>query len=98
MTAIIKIKERKNINKTFKNEHVLLWTDSLVELFFLQIQGSGIGVFEDNTRIKINYSNNNNLDYKSIGKLIPKKLITGDINLFSIKDYFVKNPTKLKKY
>ena len=26
-----------------------------------------------------------------------KKLITGDINLFSIKDYFVKNPTKIKE-
>ncbi len=93
-----KNKERKNINKSFKNEHVLLWTDSLVELFFLQIQGSGMGVFKDNTRIKINYSNSNNLEYKSIGKLLyQKKLITGDINLFSIKDYFVKNPNKIKE-
>merc|ERR1711991_77499 len=89
-------KERKYINKNFKNEHVLLWTDSLVELFFLQIQGSGMGVFEDESRVKINYSNNNNLSYASIGKLLyKKKLIAGDINLFSIKDYFVDNPHKI---
>ena len=57
-----------------------------------------MGVFKDNTRIKINYSNNNNLEYKSIGKLLyQKKLINGDINLFSIKDYFIKNPSKIKE-
>ena len=73
MTAIIKIKKEKNINKTFKNEHVLLWTDSLVELFFLQVQGSGMGVFEDNTRIKINYSNNNNLNMHQLANFCTKK-------------------------
>ena len=26
-----------------------------------------------------------------------QKLITGDINLFSIKDYFIKNPSKIKE-
>ena len=56
-----------------------------------------MGVFKDNTRIKINYSNNNNLEYKSIGKLLYQKLINGDINLFSIKDYFIKNPTKIEE-
>ena len=35
--------DREKIESNFKIQDVLLWTDSKIELFFLQIQGSGIG-------------------------------------------------------
>ena len=35
--------ERKKIESKFKIEDVLIWTDDKIELFFLQIQGSGVG-------------------------------------------------------
>ena len=53
-------------------QDVLLWTDSKIELFFLQIQGSGIGLLENKKKIKINYGNNKK-KYSSIGKLLKKK-------------------------
>ncbi len=87
---------REDINKNFNNKDVLLWTDNKIDLFFLQIQGSGIGLFENKKKIKISYAGNNDLKYKSIGKLMLKKrLIKGELNLFSIKDYLNKNLKKV---
>ena len=72
-------------------QDVLLWTDSKIELFFLQIQGSGIGLLEKKKKIKINYGGNNKKKYSSIGKLLKeKKLINGEINLFTIKNFSTK--------
>ena len=39
--------DRKQIESNFKMQDVLLWTDSKIELFFLQIQGSAIGLLEE---------------------------------------------------
>ena len=74
-------------------EDVLVWTDDKIELFFLQIQGSGVGMLENKKRIKINYGGNNKKKYSSIGKFLKKKkLITGEINLFTIKKFLRDNP------
>ena len=51
--------DRKKIESNFRMQDVLLWTDSKIELFFLQIQGSGIGSLEKEKKIKINYGGNN---------------------------------------
>ena len=45
--------DRKKLNQTLKCK-MFIWTDSKIELFFLQIQGSGIGSLEKK-KIKINY-------------------------------------------
>ncbi len=85
--------DRKKIESNFRMQDVLLWTDSKIELFFLQIQGSGIGSLEKKKKIKINYGGNNNKKYSSIGKLLKEKnLINGEINLFTIKRFLYKNP------
>ena len=46
----------------------LLWVDDSVELFFLQIQGSGRILFEDGSRVMVNYAEQNGRPYRSIGK------------------------------
>ena len=85
--------ERKKIESNFKMEDVLIWTDSKIELFFLQIQGSGVGTLENKKQIKINYGGNNKKKYSSIGKFLKKKkLINGEINLFTIKKFLRENP------
>ena len=65
--------ERNEINKQFRESDVLLWTDDKIDFFFLQIQGSGLGVFENGEKIKILYNGNNNLKYTSIGNVMIKK-------------------------
>ncbi len=90
---------REKIEKNYQLEDVLMWTDDYVDFFFLQIQGSGIGILPDNTRIKINYDGNNKIKYTSIGKIMTKnKIIDHEkISLFTIKDWLRKNKTKVKE-
>ena len=67
------LKSRSFIDKNYNVEDVILWTDDYINLFFLQIQGSGIGIFEDGKKVKVAYEGNNNLPYKSIGKILIKQ-------------------------
>ena len=64
---------RKSIISDYNSNDVLLWTNNKIDLFFLQIQGSGIGVFPDKKKIKILYSGNNEKEYSSIGKLLVER-------------------------
>jgi membrane-bound lytic murein transglycosylase A len=58
----------QNIAELKGNE--LLWVEDPVELFFLQIQGSGSIRFDNGTNVMINYSDQNGHPYRSIGKLL----------------------------
>ena len=90
--------KRRLINKKFSSSDVLLWTNDIIDFFFLQIQGSGVGVFENGEKTKILYSENNNLKYTSIGNILIKKkyLDKKKVNLFSIKKFLRENPNKVK--
>ena len=72
----------------------LLWVSDPVELFFLQIQGSGIIVLEDGKVQRVHYAASNGRPYQSIGKkLIDENIIPkGDISLQSIKTFFKDHP------
>ena len=47
------LKSRTFIDKNYRIDDVILWTDDYINLFFLQIQGSGIGIFEDGKKVKV---------------------------------------------
>ena len=54
----------------------ILWIDSLVDIFFLHIQGSGIVQLEDGSRVFVGYADQNGHPFRSIGKfMLDKKLI-----------------------
>jgi membrane-bound lytic murein transglycosylase A len=71
------------------DKHVILWAKDPVDLFFLQIQGSGIVSLPDGGTTSITFSGRNGYDYKAIGKevvrrgLIKKK---EDVTMLSIKE------------
>ncbi len=50
--------------------HELFWVEDPVELFFLQIQGSGRVVLPDGSKVLINYADQNGHPYRSIGRLL----------------------------
>ena len=87
-------KTREEIEKSFMRSDVIVWARNKVDLFFLQIQGSGIGVLENGDKIKIAYSGNNGLKYTSIGKYLikQKKIKASDVSMFTIKDWLNNNP------
>ncbi|MFM1813721.1 MAG: hypothetical protein RLZ98_416 [Pseudomonadota bacterium] len=46
----------------------LAWVGDQVDLFFLQVQGSGLLEFEDGSRVRIGYDGKNGYPYSSIGR------------------------------
>lgn len=75
----------------------LLWVEDPVELFFLQIQGSGRIQLEDGTHVKIGYADQNGHPYASIGRrLIDMGELTPEqASMQGIKNWAANNPEKL---
>lgn len=78
----------------------LLYTDDLVELFFLQIQGSGYGRIEGSDElISIGFNGKNNYEYTSLGSyLIKQKLLPpAESNAIGIKNFLKTQNTNTLK-
>lgn len=79
------------------NADVICYTDSKIDLFFLEVQGSGRVVLDNNETIFIGYDNQNGHRYKSIGKYLVDKgeIPLEEISLQSIKAWLEKNPSRI---
>jgi membrane-bound lytic murein transglycosylase A len=75
----------------------LFWVDNAVELFFLQIQGSGRIELPDGSLIKVGYADQNGHPYASIGKKLVEMggLKLEEASMQGIKKWAEKNPDKL---
>lgn len=51
----------------------LLWVDDAVELFFLQVQGSGRVKLPDGSLVRLAYADQNGYPYQSIGRLLVER-------------------------
>jgi len=73
---------------------VLAWVRDPVDLFFLQIQGSGKILLDNGETINIHYHASNGRPYKSIGNLlIQKKIIPhSEMSMQRIRAYLGSNP------
>jgi membrane-bound lytic murein transglycosylase A len=45
-----------------------LWIDDPLDLFFMQVQGSGQVALDDGSRVRVGYADQNGYPYRSIGK------------------------------
>ena len=77
----------------------LFYVDDKVDLFFMQVQGSGRLVLENGTIIRLGFSAKNNREYSSIGKHIIDNKILGSENVsyFSIKNWLKNHPEEANK-
>ncbi|AMV71467.1 murein transglycosylase A [Desulfuromonas carbonis] len=75
----------------------LVWVEDPVELFFLQIQGSGRVELNDGTQVMVNYADQNGHPYRSIGKLLlDRGAMTRDqMSMQNIKAWARKNPDQV---
>lgn len=79
---------------------VLCYVDNKVDLFFLQIQGSGKVQLEDGTLLNLGYANQNGRKYNSVGKYMIKRGYIGngiDASMQGMKKWFEENPSKTEK-
>ena len=75
----------------------LFWVDNAVELFFLQIQGSGRIELPDGSMVKIGYAEQNGHPYVSIGKKLVEmgELKIEEASMQGIKGWAERYPEKL---
>lgn len=75
----------------------LFWVDDAVELFFLQIQGSGRILLDTGETVRVGYADQNGYPYASIGKkLVEQGELTPDqASMQGIKRWGEQHPDKL---
>jgi len=78
---------------------VLLWAEDPIELFFLQVQGSGRVELPDGSRIRIGYADQNGHPYVSIGRwLIDQGEMTlAQASMDGIKAWAATHPERLSE-
>ena len=75
----------------------LLWVDDLIDLFFLQVQGSGRVQLENGEIVRVGYADQNGHPYVSIGKKLVEQgaLKLEQASMQGIKQWGERNPDKL---
>ena len=76
---------------------VLLWVDDPIELFFLQIQGSGRVKLPDGKLVRIGYADQNGHPYRSIGRVLIERgdLKPEEASMQGIQAWARANPARL---
>lgn len=76
---------------------VLFWVDDPVDLFFLQIQGSGQILLPDGSRARVGYADQNGHPYRSIGRHLVEKtgMPVEQASMQGIKAWAAANPARL---
>ena len=77
----------------------IVWVADAVELFFLQIQGSGRVRLDNGAMVRLGYADQNGHPYRSIGRLLVER---GDLpleraSMQGIKNWATQNPEKLQE-
>ncbi|TPG39059.1 hypothetical protein EAH79_15075 [Sphingomonas koreensis] len=77
-----------------RNAPVIAWGADAAEVFFLQIQGSGVLRFPDGSTERIGYDDQNGRDYTGIGKLMLDRglLASGQSSMQGIVDWLHAHP------
>jgi len=71
----------------------IAWAADPVDLFFMQIQGSGELLLPDDSTMRIGYAGQNGRDYVAIGGLLRQRgLISGPISMQAIREWLHTNP------
>ncbi len=77
----------------------IVWVDDPVDVFFLQVQGSGVVRLSDGTEFYANYSAVNGRAYRSIGWFLIKNgaIPRKDMSLTAIRKWLNENPDELER-
>ncbi len=75
----------------------ILWVDDAVDLFFLQIQGSGKVALDTGEMVRVSYAEQNGHPYRSVGRLLVEhgELTLDQASMQGIKSWGARNPDKL---
>lgn len=77
-------------------DKALVWVDSPVDAFFIQIQGSGLVSLDDGTLMRVGYAGQNGHPYYAVGRELVKQgeLRKDEVSLQTIRGWMAANPDK----
>ena len=75
----------------------LAWAADPVDVFFLEIQGSGRLIFDDGTQAYVNYAGQNGHKYKSSGRIMREKGLLRRGDIFEQREWFKNNPSRVRE-
>ena len=87
-------------NGALKNKNLeIAYLDNKVDIFFMQVQGSGRVVLEEGSVMRLGFAGKNNRPYSSIGRyIIDNHIISdGNVSYFSIKNWLKNNQEQAEK-
>lgn len=76
----------------------IMWINDIIDVFFLQIQGSGVVQLENGKQVQVGYANHNGFTYQSIGRLLVERgeLTLDKASMKGIKNWARSNLDKLQ--
>jgi len=86
--------------KALENKaEIVAWVDDRIDLFFLQVQGSGVVFLESGGSVKVHYHESNGHPYSSIGKyFIEKGIFTKEeISMQKMREWMLAHPDKISE-
>ncbi len=80
------------------NTEVLAWVEDPVDVFFLQIQGSGRIYIDNGDVLNVHYHTSNGRPYRSIGKLLidKEKITVDEMSMQKIREYLHNHPAEIE--
>lgn len=77
----------------------LAWVEDRIDLFFVEVQGSGAIRFPDGGELGISYAASNGRPYRSIGRLlIDEGLVPAErMSMQAIRDYLARHPDEVSR-
>lgn len=88
--------DRRHIEKNTMNAPVLMWGDDLVDIHFMQIQGSAVAKMTDGSEVRIGFADSNGRKFKGIGSILLAEGVIEpkDSSMPKIREWLRKNPHK----
>jgi len=89
---------RRDIENKGVSAPVLLWGDDLIDIHFMQIQGSAVAKLDDGSEVRIGYADSNGRKFKGIGSILIEKgyIKREDSSMPKIREWLRNNPQSAK--
>ncbi|HNZ56837.1 MAG TPA: murein transglycosylase A [Methylophilaceae bacterium] len=79
--------------------HAFVYIDDIIDVFYLQVQGSGLVQLDNGEEVHVGYADQNGHTYNSIGRLLVERgeLTYANASMAGIKNWAKNNPAKLRE-
>ena len=89
---------RRDIENKGIEAPVLMWGDDLIDIHFMQIQGSAVAQMDDGSKVRVGFADSNGHKFKGIGSILIEKgyIKPGESSMPKIREWLRANPDSAK--